>query len=198
LLRYERGTLVEHFVRLQQRDYALRNRSQSERSVQLALDVVNNAKIEHADAVVVLDGGAVSAQFRVAGESVRRVRLLVSEGLERRLELHELGAARLRAIAADRNLAPPARAILDSLARQKRLLAEIALLQPKAERARNSLPAVAKADPERGRALAAELVRTEARIAECERARAELDPERWLAAAKLALAQLNAGARAGS
>ncbi|HKP55370.1 MAG TPA: hypothetical protein VJV78_01540, partial [Polyangiales bacterium] len=183
-LRNER--LVVHFERVQQRRYSLRNRAASERTVQLALDVVNNARVEHADALLVLDDDVPCAVFKVAPGTTRSVTLDVSEGLERQQSIAELGSKGLLGLAGANELPEPQRQALNTAARElaererrdrrkRQLTAEIELLQRAASRTQQSLPIVAKADPERGRAVAEELVRTQAKLNACDRERAALD-----------------------
>ena len=206
-VRFEHGRLVEHFERVQEERYALRNRSRTARSVHIALDVVNNAKVEQADSLLVLEPGSVSAVFDVGPESARDVKAVVTEGLERRTDWAKLSAAALAPLARDTQLPQAQRTLLAQardqllerdrrLVRSKQLQSELALLKQKAERARKSLPIVSRADRERGEALAAELVRTEARLAENERARAEIDADAPLRAARATLMRLGAGAAA--
>jgi hypothetical protein len=105
--------------------------------------------------------------------------------------------------AADTNLPAAQRSVLaraaqqlaqrdQAVARATQLDHELELLGKSAARIRQSLPLVVKADPERGRSLAANLVDTEARMAKTERARSQLDPGNALRAAEATLAQLGA------
>jgi hypothetical protein len=205
LVSFKDDQLIEHFVRTQERRYTLRNRSGSPRTVQLGLSVVNNARIEHADAVVLLEGAPPSAVYKLDAQSTRAVQLTISEGLEHGRAFKQLSAAEVARLAADTHLPAAQRAPLAAaaaaladhaqrVASKRQLSAEIELLKAEAARLKDSLPLVAKADPERGRALAAELVRSQARLSERERKRAGLDPQPALSAARAALAQLEAPA----
>jgi hypothetical protein len=205
LVSFKDDQLIEHFVRTQERRYTLRNRSGSPRTVQLGLSVVNNARIEHADAVVLLEGAPPSAVYKLDAQSTRAVQLTISEGLEHGRAFKQLSAAEVARLAADTHLPAAQRAPLAAaaaaladhaqrVASKRQLSAEIELLKAEAARLKDSLPLVAKADPERGRTLAAELVRSQARLSERERKRAGLDPQPALSAARAALAQLEAPA----
>jgi hypothetical protein len=197
-VRFENGELFEHFERVEQRSYRAHNRSGQPRRVHLALSVVNNSRVEQADAVLALDDGQVSAVYDVAAGSTRELSLRIVQGLTER---RPLSAALLRRLGTDANLPEGQRALLNKAAEQlaerdraigrgKQLAGELELLAKSAERMRESLPLVAKADAGRGRSLAADLVETEALMAKTERARGALDPSAGERAAKHTLAQL--------
>lgn len=197
-VRFENGELFEHFERVEQRAYRVHNRSGQPRRVHLALSVVNNSRVEQADALLALDDGQVSAVYDVAAASTRELSLRIVQGLSER---REPSTALLRRLATDENLPADQRALLGkaaeqlaehdrAIARGKQLTRELELLAKSAERMRESLPLVVKADPDRGRSLASELVETEARMAKAERARGALDPSAGERAAKHTLAQL--------
>jgi hypothetical protein len=202
MLRFMNGQLVVHFVRVEQRALVLRNRSAQPRRVHLALELVNNARVEQADAVLTLDDGAVSAVYEVAGTTTRQVTLRTVQGLEKQLTEASLSARTLATFAADAALPAAQRTLLAqaarelaererALARRKQLDHELQLLTRSATRTRQTLPLVARADPERGRSLAARLVETEARITRSERTRAALAPDAALRRARSTLARLN-------
>lgn len=197
-VRFEHGELFEHFERVELRSYRVHNRSGQPRRVHLALSVVNNSRVERSDDVLALDDGQVSAVYDVAAASTRELSLRIVQGLSER---RELSVALLRRFAADDNLPASQRELLAkaaeqlaerdrAIARNKQLTRELELLAKSAERMRGSLPLVAKADPDHGRALAAELVKTEALIAKTERDRGALDSGAGERVAKHTLAQL--------
>ena len=203
LVSFEAGDLVEHFERAEQRAYTVHNRSGKARRVHIALAVVNNSRVEQADSVLTLDDGSVSAVYDVPAGTKREIALRVVQGLEQRQALQKLSAQLLSRFAADANLPAAQRSVLahaaqqlsqrdQTVARAKQLDHELELLGKSAARIRRSLPLVVKADPERGRNLAANLVDTEARMAKTERARSQLDPASALRAAETTLAQLSA------
>jgi hypothetical protein len=202
MLRYLRGNLIIHFEQVAHRTLVLQNRSGQARRVHVALALVNNARVEQADAVLSLDDGSVSAVYDVPAQSKREVTLRTVQGLEENLSGKQLTAGKLAAFAADAHLPAAQRALLRQaaselaererlLARRKRLEHELSLLTRSATRTRQSLPIVAKADPERGRTLAARLVETEAKITATERARTALDPDAPWHKAQGTLRQLN-------
>lgn len=100
LLGFERGQLVEHFVRRHRVELALENRSGSGRDVFLKLGYVNNAKVEGADELA-WDSNAdkASAVFRIGPRQKLEKKLTVDEGLTRRHDPKKLGSARLRELA---------------------------------------------------------------------------------------------------
>jgi hypothetical protein len=165
--------------------------------------VVNNSRVEQADSVLTLDDGSVSAVYDVPAGAKREIALRVVQGLEQRRALQQLSAQLLSRFASDANLPAAQRSVLahaaqqlsqrdQTVARAKQLDHELELLGKSAARIRRSLPLVVKADPERGRSLAANLVDTEARMAKTERARSQLDPASALRAAETTLTQLGA------
>ena len=194
--------LTVHFERVTQYALSLRNRSAQPRRVHLALDLVNNARVELSDAVLTLDDGSVSAVYDVPAQSTREVALRTVEGLAEDHEASELRARLLATLAADPQLPAAQRAVLAqaarelagrerALARRKQLDHELKLLTDSATRTRQSLPLVAKADPDRGRLLAQRLVDSEARITATERTRTALDTDAPLRQAQRTLLQLN-------
>lgn len=200
-VRFAGGQLVEHYERARESRFELHNRSAVARTAFVALDVVNNAKVERADAVSVLSDGATGALYELAASTRRTVDLRVVEGLKRSHGLAKLGAGLLSRMARDEDLPATERQLLGAAQqkleaaerarrRSRWLGARIALFEDKAKRERESLPIVAKADAERGKKLAAELVSTERAIAECKRALAETDPAAPLAAARAVLRRL--------
>ncbi|MCE7894415.1 MAG: hypothetical protein DYH12_32735 [Sorangiineae bacterium PRO1] len=100
LLGFERGQLVEHFVRRHRVELALENRSGSGRDVFLKLGYVNNAKVEGADELA-WDSNAdkASAVFAIGPRQKLEKKLTVDEGLTRRHDPTKLGSARLRELA---------------------------------------------------------------------------------------------------
>lgn len=100
LLGFERGQLVEHFVRRHVVRYALENRSGSGRDVFLKLGYVNNAKVEGADELA-WDSNAhkASAVFKIGPRQKLEKKLTVDEGLTRRHDPKSLGSAKLRELA---------------------------------------------------------------------------------------------------
>ncbi|GMV14912.1 MAG: hypothetical protein AMXMBFR56_31360 [Polyangiaceae bacterium] len=100
LLAFERGQLVEHFVRRHRVELALENRSGSGRDVFLKLGYMNNAKVEGADELA-WDSNAdkASAVFAIGPRQKLEKKLTVDEGLTRRHDPTKLGSARLRELA---------------------------------------------------------------------------------------------------
>lgn len=100
LLGFERGQLVEHFVRRHRVELALENRSGSGRDVFLKLGYVNNAKVEGADELA-WDSNAdkASAVFAIGPRQKLEKKLTVDEGLTRRHDPTKLSSARLRELA---------------------------------------------------------------------------------------------------
>jgi hypothetical protein len=201
LVSFDEDRLVEHYVRTQQRRYQLHNRSGAERSLQLGVQAVNNARIEQADAVLVLAHGQVCATYVVAAGAKRAVQLRVVEGKQREFSLSKLTSTQLTALARDPHLPAAQRTQLTAAAtalteheqqaaRKRSLSSEIGLLEASARRTQASLAIVAKADPAHGRKLAAELVHTQKRLDECERQRAAIDPKPTLSAVRRALQTL--------
>ena len=101
LLGFERGRVVEHFVRRHVVRYTLENRSGSGRDVFLKLGYVNNAKVEGADELA-WDSNAdqASAVFKIGPRQKLERKLLVDEGLTRKHDPKALGSARLKELAA--------------------------------------------------------------------------------------------------
>lgn len=101
LLAFDRGQLVEHFVRRHRVELALENRSGSGRDVFLKLGYVNNAKVEGADELA-WDSNAdkASAVFKIGPRQKLEKKLTVDEGLTRRHDPTKLGSVRLRELAA--------------------------------------------------------------------------------------------------
>ncbi len=118
---FEDERLREHFVRRERREIAVTNRGGQPRSVECALDVVHNSRIEGADAVerdpetrttyVVLE---VPAR-----ERVRRA-LTVQQGLARVTSAEGLGAEPLARLAASPALPAAKRAVLAAAAGPQR------------------------------------------------------------------------------
>ncbi|MCL4751072.1 MAG: hypothetical protein KJ015_12960 [Myxococcales bacterium] len=100
LLAFERGQLVEHFVRRHRVELALENRSGDRRDVFLKLGYVNNAKVEGADELA-WDSNAdkASAVFAIGPRQKLEKKLTVDEGLTRRHDPTKLGSVRLRELA---------------------------------------------------------------------------------------------------
>jgi len=128
LLAFERGRLVEHFVRRHRVKYSLENRSGSGRDVVLTLGYVNNAKVEGADELV-WDSNTqkASAVFQIGPRKKLERTLVVDEGLTRRHDPAKLASAGLRGLASSLP------------ARQKKLVLQAAELALEAEVRRGAL-----------------------------------------------------------
>ncbi len=115
---FDGGVLTEHFLRRHSVKYALVNRHGSPRTAYLALDYVNNAKVEGADALV-WDGkqGKALAVFEVEARKQREPTLTVAEGLTRTLPLSELTASAVRQLTTAPKLPATQREILLRVAR---------------------------------------------------------------------------------
>jgi hypothetical protein len=97
---FDGGSLTEHFLRRHRVKFALVNRHGSARTAYLALDYVNNAKVEGADTLV-WDGkqGKALAVFEVEARKQREPTLTVAEGLTRTHPLSELTTSAVRQLA---------------------------------------------------------------------------------------------------
>lgn len=101
LLAFDRGQLVEHFVRHHVVSYALENRSGSGRDVFLKLGYVNNAKVTGADELTWdSNAGAASAVFKIGPRAKLEKKLEVDEGLSRRLDPRRIDSRKLQRLAA--------------------------------------------------------------------------------------------------
>ena len=119
LLSFEGDGLVEHFVRRHALRYELKNRSGADRVASLALEFVNNAKVEGAESLAHdARSGRVLAAFSVPKQSVQTRALSASEGLVHRHGSKALTTATLKRIDSQANLP----------AKQKRIVEEALLL----------------------------------------------------------------------
>jgi len=153
-LEFHNGRLREHFVRAHQRRYRFLNRSATSRFVCLALDVVNNARVEGADS---LDYDEAEkrplAVVRVPGKGRLERTLTIDEALERSTRVDKLSLERLKTLATADILTPAQRTALAAatsalasahdLARQKEAAAaETKRIEADLERLRQHLAAL--------------------------------------------------------
>lgn len=111
--------LVEDFVRTHQTSYEIKNRASAIRTAYLALQIVDNSKVEGADE---LDYDVSSARplavFRAAPGKKTEKNLRIQEGLQRYSEMAEVSAARVKELSQLAVLPATDRAILtEALAR---------------------------------------------------------------------------------
>lgn len=204
LFAFEGNNLVQHYVRRRSQGLKLKNRSQSARSVYVALDVIDNARV---DGAAELGHDAASDKtyvvLEVEGGKERTQSLKLEEGLKREFAFASLSSARLRAFAAAPTTQPAQRARLLAAAEQ-RLLAEIrrgAGPRRKAEleqavadvaRVRENARILGAMKADEGEAMARRVVELEAQIVGLRRRIAELESEAvgFEAAAKRELSRL--------
>ncbi len=109
LLSFERGSLVEHYVRRTDRAVAVVNRGAVARTVHLRLELVNNSKVLGADSVYVdSDADTVDAVFELPATGRKSYELGVEEGLERDVPAAELSSALVQRLISSRRALPAA------------------------------------------------------------------------------------------
>jgi hypothetical protein len=120
----EWGKLVEHFVRKAAISYRIVNKSQSPRRAYLELGVVDNARVQGADAVTYdPERKRALVVFRVAERSQREPGIVTEEGLKRKHDPDSFSADQLRWLSEERALPKV----------QRRLLARAAQFRARAE-----------------------------------------------------------------
>jgi hypothetical protein len=100
LLGFNKDVLLEHFVRTQDIDYEVENRSASARTVYLSLPFVDNARVEGADEIG-YDTSTFKAfaVFRIPARSKKTWHLKAEEGLMRSTAVSKLTSRRLTELA---------------------------------------------------------------------------------------------------
>jgi hypothetical protein len=204
LFAFEGDKLVQHYVRRRSESLKLKNRSQSARTVYVALDVIDNARV---DGAVELGHDAASDKtfvvLEVEGGKERTQSLKLEEGLMRQFAFGGLSSTHLRGLAAAPSTQPAQRARLLAAAEQL-LMAEIrrgAAPRRKAEleqavadvaRVRENARILGTIKAGEGEAMARQVVALEAQIVALRRRIAELTSEAsgFEAASKRELARL--------
>lgn len=113
LLKFERGDLVEHFLRRHVVTLDVENRSGAPRTAYLALEFVSNARVEGADELDYdVHAGRPAALFDIGARAKATRVLKVDEGLSRRTPLATLGSRGLTRMADSIELTPEQRAVV--------------------------------------------------------------------------------------
>jgi hypothetical protein len=204
LLSFERGRLVEHYVRRTDRTLSLVNRGAVARTAYLRLALVKNSKVLGADSVHVdPDAGTVDAVFELPATSRKAYELGVEEGLERKVPAQELGSALVRRLLGEKLLPTAQREVLartlphlerheSEKKRREGLRSRLAGLDERLHRLASTLDLVRRADEEQGELQAKALVAGKAERAHLVAALDAVAPERPLELAKRELERLRA------